>query len=112
MWNQQSSYQQPCEQSNLLFTSGSGSSRLSTQKSEDWTTGWDSWGQENHSTEEISKNKKVTSKSKSSSKGNKKDEQKSQLIDFDNDGGDKSKKSALTDAWDNNDGWETLNKDD
>ena len=88
------------------------SSRLSTQKSEDWTTGWDSWGQDNHSTEELSKNKKVTSKSKNSSKGNKKDEQKNQLIDFGNDGGEKSKKSALTDAWDNNDGWETLNKDD
>ena len=87
------------------------SSRLSTQKSEDWTTGWDTWGQDSNSTEGISKNKKVSSKSKSSSKGHKKDEQKDQLIDFGNESGEKSKKSALSDAWDN-DGWETLNKDD
>merc|ERR1712141_761567 len=82
MWNQQSSYQQPCEQSNLLFTSGTGgynadsgndgsyqdisntsnqgSSRLSTQKSDEWTTGWDTWGQESQSPDGLPKNKKAT----------------------------------------------------
>ena len=87
------------------------SSRLSAQKSDDWTTGWDTWGQDSHSTDGLPKNKKATSKSKGSSKGNKKDEQKNQLIDFGNENSEKSKKSALSDAWDN-DGWETLNKDD
>merc|ERR1712060_741170 len=95
MWNQQSNYQQPCEQSNLIYTSGGG---LSTQNSDDWTSGWDTWGQDNHSTE---------SKTKKSSKG----DQKSKLIDFGAETEEKSKKSALSDAWDN-DGWETLNKDD
>jgi len=117
MWNQQSNYQQPCEQSNLIYTSGGGGynadngndgsyhdisttseKRLSTQNSDDWTSGWDTWGQDNHSTE---------SKTKKSSKG----DQKSKLIDFGAETEDKSKKSALSDAWDN-DGWETLNKDD
>jgi len=125
MWNQQSNYQQPCEQSNLIYTSGGGGynadngndgsyhdisttseKRLSTQNSDDWTSGWDTWGQDNHSTE---------SKTKKSSKGkaskSKKDDQKSKLIDFGAETEEKSKKSALSDAWDN-DGWETLNKDD
>jgi len=125
MWNQQSNYQQPCEQSNLIYTSGGGSynadngndasyhdisttseKRLSTQNSDDWTSGWDTWGQDNYSTE---------SKTKKSSKGkaskSKKDDQKSKLIDFGAETEEKSKKSALSDAWDN-DGWETLNKDD
>jgi len=124
MWNQQSNYQQPCEQSNLIYTSGGGSynadngnggsyhdissseKRLSTQNSDDWTSGWDTWGQDDHSTE---------SKTKKSSKGkaskSKKDDQKSKLIDFGAETEEKSKKSALSDAWDN-DGWETLNKDD
>jgi len=38
-------------------------------------------------------------------------DQKSKLIDFGAETEEKSKKSALSDAWDN-DGWETLNKDD
>ena len=80
--------------------------RLSTQNSDDWTSGWDTWGQDDHSTE---------SKTKKSSKGkaskSKKDDQKSKLIDFGAETEEKSKKSALSDAWDN-DGWETLNKDD
>jgi len=125
MWNQQSNYQQPCEQSNLIYTSGGGSynadngndgsyhdisttseKRLSTQNSDDWTSGWDTWGQDNHSTE---------TKTKKSSKGkaskSKRDDQKSKLIDFGAETEETSKKSALSDAWDN-DGWETLNKDD
>merc|ERR1712198_146649 len=125
MWNQQSNYQQPCEQSNLIYTSGGGSynadngnggsyhdisttseKRLSTQNSDDWTSGWDTWGQDNYYTE---------SKTKKSSKGkaskSKKDDQKSKLIDFGAETEEKSKNSALSDAWDN-DGWETLNKDD
>lgn len=125
MWNQQSNYQQPCEQSNLIYTSGGGGynadngndgsyhdisttseKRLSTQNSDDWTSGWDTWGQDNHSTE---------TKTKKSSKGkaskSKRDDQKSKLIDFGAETEETSKKSALSDAWDN-DGWETLNKDD
>ena len=80
--------------------------RLSTQNSDDWTSGWDTWGQDNHSTE---------TKTKKSSKGkaskSKRDDQKSKLIDFGAETEETSKKSALSDAWDN-DGWETLNKDD
>jgi len=126
MWNQQSSYQQPCEQSNLIYTSGAGynadsghdggyqdissssEKRLSTQNSDDWTSGWDSWGQDNQSTEVNSKTKKST---KSKASKSKKDDQKNKLIDFGTETEDTSKKSALSDAWDN-DGWETLNKDD
>jgi len=126
MWNQQSNYQQPCEQSNLIYTSGGGynadncndggyqdissnsEKRLSSQNSDDWTSGWDTWGQDNNSSD-------ATAKTKKSSKGklskSKKDDQKSKLIDFGNESEEKSKKSALSDAWDN-DGWETLNKDD
>jgi len=126
MWNQQSNYQQPCEQSNLIYTSGGGynadncndggyqdissnsEKRLSSQNSDDWTSGWDTWGQDNNSFD-------TTAKTKKSSKGklskSKKDDQKSKLIDFGNESEEKSKKSALSDAWDN-DGWETLNKDD
>lgn len=133
MWNQHSNYQQPGEQSNLLYTSGGGgynadmgndggyqdvsstqnnrSSQLSSQNSEDWTTGWDSWGQNSQPTDASAKNKKSSSKSKSTSKTNKNDDHDNQLLDLDGDFGKKSKKSTLSDAWDN-DGWETLNKDD
>merc|ERR1712088_258533 len=80
MWNQQSNYQQPCEQSNLIYTSGGGynadncndggyqdissnsEKRLSSQNSDDWTTGWDTWGQDNISSD-------ATAKTKKSSKG-------------------------------------------
>ena len=82
--------------------------RLSTQNSDDWTSGWDSWGQDNQSTEVSSKTKKST---KSKASKSKKDDQKNKLIDFGTETEDTSKKSALSDAWDN-DGWETLNKDD
>ena len=80
---------------------------MSSQNSDDWTSGWDTWGQDNNSSD--------SAKTKKSSKGkiskSKKDDQKSKLIDFGNESEEKSKKSALSDAWDN-DGWETLNKDD
>ena len=87
-------------------------SKLSTQNSDDWTSGWDSWSQGNQSSQEgLAKNKKL-SKAKNSTKISKKNDQhENQLIDFGNEAGNKSKKSALSDAWDN-DGWETLNKDD
>merc|ERR1712088_1304487 len=66
MWNQQSNYQQPCEQSNLIYTSGGGyqdisnnsEKRLSSQNSDDWTTGWDTWGQDNYSSDATAKTKK------------------------------------------------------
>ena len=82
--------------------------RLSTQNSDDWTSGWDTWGQDNHSSEANSKTKKSTKGKTSKSK---KDEHKNKLIDFGSETEEKTKKSALSDAWDN-DGWETLNKDD
>jgi len=131
MWSQQSNYQQPCEQSNLLFTSGAGgynaesganggnyqdlssspnrSTNFTSQNSDDWTSGWDTWGQGNQSAESASKSKK--SSKKTSSKVIKNDDQDNQLINLGDEGARQKKKSALSDAWDN-DGWETLNKDD
>ena len=79
---------------------------MTSQHSDDWTSGWDTWGQGNQSVESASKSKK--SSKKTSSKVIKNDDQ---LINLGDEGVRQTKKSALSDAWDN-DGWETLNKDD
>ena len=81
---------------------------MTLQHSDDWTSGWDTWGQGNQS-ESVSKSKK--SSKKTSSKVIKNDDQDNQLINLGDEGVRQTKKSALSDAWDN-DGWETLNKDD
>ena len=84
------------------------STNFTSQNSDDWTSGWDAWGQGNQS-ESVSKSKK--SSKKTSSKVIKNDDQDNQLINLGDEGVRQTKKSALSDAWDN-DGWETLNKDD
>ena len=84
------------------------STNFTSQNSDDWTSGWDTWGQGNQS-ESVSKSKK--SSKKTSSKVIKNDDQDNQLINLGDEGVRQTKKSALSDAWDN-DGWETLNKDD
>ena len=84
------------------------STNFTSQTSDDWTSGWDTWGQGNQS-ESVSKSKK--SSKKTSSKVIKNDDQDNQLINLGDEGVRQTKKSALSDAWDN-DGWETLNKDD
>ena len=84
------------------------STNFTSPNSDDWTSGWDTWGQGNQS-ESVSKSKK--SSKKTSSKVIKNDDQDNQLINLGDEGVRQTKKSALSDAWDN-DGWETLNKDD
>ena len=85
------------------------STNFTSPNSDDWTSGWDTWGQGNQSAESASKSKK--SSKKTSSKVIKNDDQDNQLINLGDEGARQKKKSALSDAWDN-DGWETLNKDD
>lgn len=117
LWNQQGSYQQPCEQSNLLYSSEGRSSKLSTQNSGDWTSGWDSWGQGSPSAQDAptTKSKKSSSRSSKSSTKVHKNDGEDQLINFGNEASDTTKlskqKPSLSDTWDN-DGWESLNKDD
>ena len=85
------------------------STNFTSPNSDDWTSGWDTWGQGNQSADSASKSKK--SSKKTSSKVIKNDDQDNQLINLGDEGARQKKKSPLSDAWDN-DGWETLNKDD
>ena len=90
---------------------------MSTQNSDDWTSGWDSWGQSSSTAQDAPSTKSKKSSSRSSKSATKvhKNDGEDQLINFGSESSATTKvskqKPSLSDTWDN-DGWESLNKDD